>query len=155
MGNPSDQQRLERARSANAQGMAALRAGDHAAATAAFHQAIAADPGAGALVRNLAHALRAAGDDAGELATLERALELDRTDFVAQLRKAQNLQRRGREADALTAWSGALQLAQGIEQPAPSLEPELAAGRAFERGASLAAAGTGVGTAPGEGAALR
>ena len=131
MGDTSEPQRRERARSANAQGMAALRAGDHAAAIAAFNEAVAADPAAGALVRNLAHALRSAGDDQGELAALERALDLDRTDFVAQLRKAQNLERTGREADALAAWSGALQLAQGIEQPAPGLEQELAAGRAF------------------------
>lgn len=131
MGDTSDPQRLEQARRANAAGMAALRTGDHVAAIAAFREATAADPGAGALLRNLAHAQRLAGDDAAELGTLERALDIDRTDFVAQLRKAQNLERTGAEAEALAAWSGALQLAQGIENPVASLEGELAAGRAF------------------------
>ncbi len=126
-----DPARLQAAQQANAEGMTALRGGDGISAAAAFRRAIAADPSAGALWRNLAHALRLAGDDAGERDALEHALEIDRTDVLAQLRKAQNLERCGEEREALTAWSGALQLAAGIERPSPELEAELAAGRSY------------------------
>ncbi len=127
----ADPARLEQARAANAVGMAALRAGDGAQAAAAFRRALEADPAAGPLWRNLAHAERLAGNDVAERAALDQALSLDRTDFVAQLRKAQNLERCGVETEALAAWSGALQLAQGIANPVPGLAEELAAGRAF------------------------
>jgi len=126
-----DPARLQAAQQANAEGMAALRSGNGASAAEAFRRAIAADSTARALWRNLAHALRMAGDDAGERDALEHALEIDRTDILAQLRKAQNLERAGEEQAALTAWSGALQLAVGIERPSPELEAELAAGRTY------------------------
>lgn len=128
---PVDPARLEQARAANAEGMAALRAGNGTQAAAAFRRALEADPTAGPLWRNLAHAERLAGNDVAERAALDQALALDRTDFVAQLRKAQNLERCGQETEALAAWSGALQLAQGIAKPVPGLAEELAAGRAF------------------------
>lgn len=131
VGDNTDPAQLKLAQQANAKGMAALRAGMAQTAIAAFKRALAADRRAGALWRNLAHAQREAGDDKAELVSLEQALEIDRTDFVAQLRKAQNLQRTGQEEDALGAWSGALQLARGIENPAPGLESELQPGRAF------------------------
>lgn len=126
-----DPARLQAAQLANAEGMAALRSGNGASAAEAFRRAIAADYTSGALWRNLAHALRMAGNDAGERDALEHALEIDRTDILAQLRKAQNLERAGEEQAALTAWSGALQLAVGIERPSPEFEAELAAGRAY------------------------
>ncbi|HUQ13425.1 MAG TPA: hypothetical protein VM055_04035, partial [Novosphingobium sp.] len=56
----------EAARRANAEGLAALRAGDGAAATRAFGVATAADPQAGALWRNLAHAHRLTRDAGAE-----------------------------------------------------------------------------------------
>lgn len=116
---------------ANAAGMAALRQGESFAAITAFEQALALDPAAGPLWRNLAHARRLAQDDAGERAALDQALALDRTDFIALLRKAQNLERSGAEAEGLAAWSGALQLSQGIANPSDALLAELAAGRNF------------------------
>ena len=61
------------ARQANAEGMAAIRAGDGDAAVAAFLRATAADPAAGPLWRNLAHGYRLGGDPAGERGALERA----------------------------------------------------------------------------------
>lgn len=131
MGDKTDPARLKAAQQINAQGMAALRDGHGAEAAAAFREALLLDPQAGALWRNLAHAMRQAGDEAGELEALERALDIERTDVVAQLRKAQNLQRRGNEEEALTAWLGALQLARGIEHPSLGLEQELAEGRSF------------------------
>jgi aspartyl/asparaginyl beta-hydroxylase (cupin superfamily) len=121
----------EAARRANADGLAALRAGDAHAAARAFAVATTADPGAGPLWRNLAHAHRLAGDDAAERAALERALGLDRTDFAAQLRMAQLLQRVGDERAAMIAWNGALQLADRVPSKPPEVEGELAAGRAY------------------------
>ncbi|MGH6785456.1 MAG: aspartyl/asparaginyl beta-hydroxylase domain-containing protein [Novosphingobium sp.] len=130
------------AQDANAAGLAALRSGDAAGAAAAFLRATAADPQAGPLWRNLAHAHRLAGDDAGARAALDRALALDRTDFTAQLRLAQLLERIGEEAAALMAWSGAHQLAAQTPALAPSVVAELAAGTAYCDGlrAKLAAA---------------
>lgn len=119
------------AQQANAQGLAALRAGNGAAAVAAFATATAADPQAGPLWRNLAHAHRLCGDAAAERAALDRALALDRTDFAALLRMAQLLERLGEELTAMTAWSGVLQLAQAMPEPPPTLAAELADGQAY------------------------
>ena len=121
----------ETARRTNAEGLAALRAGDGAAAARAFAAATAADPRAGPLWRNLAHAHRLVGDAAAERAALERALGLDRTDFVAQLRIAQLLERSGNEIDAFKAWNGALNLAEALPAIAEPLAAELAAGRRY------------------------
>lgn len=121
----------EAARQANAEGLAALRAGDGVAAAAAFARATAADPDAGPLWRNLAHAHRIRGDDGAERAALDRALSIDRTDFAAQLRLAQLLQRTGEEIAAMLAWNGALQLAEGVPQLPAATLAELAAGRAY------------------------
>lgn len=128
MGPPQDQ---EAARRANAAGMEALRGGDPVAAAQAFAQAVQADPQAIPLWRNLAHAHRLQGNDSAERTALESALALDRTDFVAQLRMAQLLERSGQELAAMQAWSGALQLAAALPQIAPALAAELEAGRAY------------------------
>jgi aspartate beta-hydroxylase len=122
---------LAKAQEANAHGMAALRAGDHAAAVAAFGRATTADPTAIPLWSNLAHAFRLTGDSAGERFALERALSIDRTDFGPQLRMAQLLQRLGEETAALQAWSGAFQLAAQMPALAPTIEAEIAAGREY------------------------
>ena len=119
------------ARQANAEGLEALRAGQAAAAIAAFTRATAADPAAGPLWRNLAHARRLAGDVPGERAALDQALALDRTDFVAHLRMAQLLQRAGEETRALLAWSGVQQLAAGLPELAPVIAAELANGATY------------------------
>jgi len=114
--------------------MAALRAGDAPVAIAAFTRATAADPAAGPLWRNLAHAYRLAGDAAGERAALDRALSLDRLDFAAQLRLAQLHQRLDEEAQALVAWSGVEQLAAQLPGLAPEVAAELAAGQTYCEG---------------------
>ena len=119
------------ARRANARGLVALREGDSAAAVDAFSAATAADPGAGPLWRNLAHAHRMGGNPANERAALERALDIDRTDFVAQLRMAQLLERGGEELAAMRAWTAALQLAAALPQVPPPLAAELDAGRDY------------------------
>ena len=122
---------LNTAQRANAAGLAALRTGDAASAIAAFEQATGADPLAGPLWRNLAHALRLADDTPGERAALGRALALDQTDLAAHLRMAQLHQRSGDETRALLAWSGTEQLAAQAEQLAPGIADELAAGAAY------------------------
>jgi aspartate beta-hydroxylase len=124
----------ETAGRANSEGMAAIQAGDSAAAIAAFERATAADPTAGPLWRNLAHAYRLGGDDAAEEAALNRALSLDRLDFTAHLRMAQLLQRRSEETRALIAWGGVEQLAAGLPQISPSIEEELLHGSTYCNG---------------------
>lgn len=121
------------AQAANAEGMAALQAGDAAVAVAAFERATAADPLAGPLWRNLAHAHRLLGNDPGERQALDRALALDRLDFTAQLRMAQLLQRQGEETAALMAWSGVQQLAAQMGQLASQVAAELAVGEDYCR----------------------
>ncbi len=127
--NGVDSERPASAQDANAAGLAALRAGDPVRAAACFTQATALDPGAVALWRNLAHAQRLRGDDAGELAAIEAGLRADRTDFILWLRKAQLHQRQAENADALLAWSGVLQMAESMSDAPPALAAELAEGR--------------------------
>lgn len=119
------------AQTANAEGMAALRSGDAALAVAAFSRATAADPEAGPLWRNLAHAHRLAGDAEGERAALNRALSIDRLDFTAQLRLAQLHQRLNEETQALVAWSAVEQLAAQLPGLAPQVATEVNAGRSY------------------------
>jgi aspartyl/asparaginyl beta-hydroxylase (cupin superfamily) len=111
--------------------MAALQAGDPITAARHFRDAVAADPQSGALLRNLASACRAGGDDGGELAALDAAIALDQRDFMAWLRKAENLERTGQAGAALQAWHAAVQLSASLDPlPAP-LVPLIAHGRAF------------------------
>ena len=101
----------EKAQAANARAMAALRVGDASAAMLAAREAAEADPEALSLWINLALACRMGADAGAERFALERALDLDRLDFTAQLRMAQLLQRTGEETKALVAWDGVQQLA--------------------------------------------
>lgn len=119
------------AQEANSRGTAAMRAGDYAAAAAEFSRAVEADPQALPLWSNLAHAHRLAGNHAGEKAALVRALSINRTDFGAQLRMAQLLQRMGEETQALVAWGGVIQLAAQMPNLATHILDEVAAGQAF------------------------
>ncbi len=119
---------------ANAEGVSALRTGDAAAAIAAFVRATAADPEAGPLWRNLAHAYRLANDAEGERAALNRALSLDRCDFAAQLRLAQLHQRLGEETQALMVWNAVQQLSASLPGIAPEVAAELAAGQSYCEG---------------------
>lgn len=122
---------LHAAQRANADGIAALNAGQGPAAVAAFSAAVAADPAAGPLWRNLAHAYRLCGETGAERKALEQALAIDRTDFVALLRMAQLLQRIGDEVGAMQTWAGVLQLARSWPSPSAELQAELAAGQLY------------------------
>ena len=119
------------AHAANAAGMAAIKRGDFVAAKAAFEQATHADPGAGALWRNLAHACREIGDVTGERVAIDRALGVDRRDIVALLRSAQQYERVGDEARALTEWSNFLQLAAASGEVPASFGPALDHARGY------------------------
>lgn len=119
---------VARAQAANARAVEAIRAGDGVRASAFAREAVNADPGALSLWINLALACRLAGDDDGEEAALDAALDLDRIDFTAQLRMAQLQQRRGREMKALTAWDGVRQLATSFPGLPDHVRAEISAG---------------------------
>jgi aspartate beta-hydroxylase len=127
---------------ANRRGMAALQAGDARAAIGHFRAAVAADPHAGALQRNLANACRDAGDASGELAALNGAIAIDQRDFMAWLRKAEWHERMVQRGAALKAWNATVQLAAAINPMPPALAPLIAHGQEF-----IAAANAGIGAA--------
>lgn len=116
---------------ANRQGIAALQAGQPAAAATHFQAAIAADPRSGALQRNLASAWRDLGDEAAELAALDAALAIDRRDLMAWIRKGERHEARGEMGAALGAWSAAVALGGQLNPVPPPLAPLLAHGQAF------------------------
>lgn len=115
----------------NSAGMNALREGRYAEAAIAFERALAADSTATPLWRNLATAKRALRDDAGELAALNSAIDVDRRDFMAWLRKAELHQRLDDEAQTYAAWQAVLQLAAQLDPIPEALAPALAEGQRF------------------------
>jgi aspartyl/asparaginyl beta-hydroxylase (cupin superfamily) len=125
------QQTVQQAAAANSEGMNALRQGDFRRAAEAFERAVAADPHSGALLRNLASAHRGLGDDEAELSALARALDIDRRDLVAWMRKAELHQRRGENGEAFEAWNGALALAQPLRPWSGPMAESLGRGEAF------------------------
>lgn len=127
---------------ANSQGMAALGRGDAVAAAAHFRAAIAADPGAGALHRNLATACRALGDEAAELAALDAALALDQRDLMARIRKAEWHERHDQPAEAYAAYAAVAALGQQIADPPPPLAALLAHANAYVTAATADIAAT-------------
>lgn len=115
----------------NSQGMQALRAQSFGEAERLFLAATVHDQSASALWRNVAAARRAQGNDAGELQALNSAIDADRRDFMAWLRKAELHQRTGDEADALAAWSGVLQMAAQATDLPPEINASIQSGRDF------------------------
>jgi aspartyl/asparaginyl beta-hydroxylase (cupin superfamily) len=138
MPNPVD---VTEAQAANRSGMEALGRGDHRSAAESFRRAVGADP-VPALWRNLATACRGLGDDAGERQALEGALAIDRTDFMAWLRKAELHERLGEEALALEAWQGVIQMAARLNPFPQGLASVIEHAQAFiqERQLRLSAA---------------
>lgn len=122
---------LQAAQAHNAQALQSMRAGDFANAAVQFRAALALDPAAGPLWRNLAHACRQMGDETGERAALDEALALDRTDLTALIRLAQLLERQGQARDALLHWNGVLQLGAHIGDPSPDLAAVLSHAKAY------------------------
>lgn len=115
----------------NSQGMQALRVGSFAEAERLFLEATHHDKGAGALWRNVATARRAQKNDAGELKALNNAIDADRRDFMAWLRKAELHQRREENAEAVAAWQGVLQLAAQLTDLPVEIHQSLQGGRDF------------------------
>lgn len=137
----------------NERGMVALHEGRFDDAVTAFRAAAAADPSSGALLRNLASAFRAQGNDEKELNALDGALSLDRRDLVAWIRKAEIHQRRTENGDALFAWHAALALAEPLRPWSGPLAAALAEGDMFQAKAVSAitdAVGAEIGPLAGE-----
>lgn len=116
---------------ANSRGMQALQQQDNQNAAYYFARACHLDSQAGALWLNLATAHRNLGDDASELEALEGALNHDRTDFMAWLRKAQLHERRDEKGKALEAWSGVVQMALHMNPVPEGLVPLIAHGQNY------------------------
>lgn len=123
--NPAEAARL------NSAGMQALRSKSFVEAERLFVAAAANDAKASALWRNVASARRAQGNDKGELQALNAAIDADRLDFMAWLRKAELHQRTGDEGEALAAWQGVLQLAAQAGEVPPEIDAALQVGRGF------------------------
>ena len=115
----------------NARGVRALSDRDFATARTNFAAAASADPKEPVLWVNLAAACRGNGDSAGEERSLKAALDLDRLNFIAQLRMAELYTRAGREAEAAQGWSAVVQMAAAMEGGNPVVEEAAARGRAF------------------------
>ncbi len=106
--------------SANAEGMNALRNANYPLAVHCFKAAIKLDGLAPPLWLNLANAYRQMEDDTCERDALEQALNIDRTNFTAWLRKAELHERLDERRQAIEAWSGVIEMAQQLEPvPAP------------------------------------
>ncbi|MFA6123062.1 MAG: aspartyl/asparaginyl beta-hydroxylase domain-containing protein [Sphingomonas sp.] len=106
----------------NALGLHALTLNRFEEAIALFDRAIKADPAAPELWMNLARARREQGDDGGEEAALNGALAIDQRHFMALVRMAELLERRGDETGAADHWSGVLAMAPSIDERSPALE---------------------------------
>ena len=115
----------------NARGMRALADHDYAVAIDRFAFATAADPQQPALWLNLATAHRGNGDDTGERAALQAALDIDQLQLTAQLRMAELLDRQGRLSDAAKHWGAVVQLGQGFDAPTPGVVEAVKRGKAF------------------------
>lgn len=115
----------------NSLGTHALGEGAFDKARDYFTRAAAADPNEPVLWLNVARAHRELGDDAGEIAALDRVIGLDARHFVALLRKAHLFQRQGEDAKSALLWSQAGMVAPPAEQLTPELRQMLGDGLAF------------------------
>jgi len=112
----------EQPQALNALGLHAINQGNFAEAVPLLRRAIAADPGAPDLWMNLARAFREQRDDDGEEEALRGALSIDQRHFMALVRMAELLERRGEDSRAAERWRGVLAMAPMIEERSPALE---------------------------------
>lgn len=115
----------------NARGMAALADEEFEVARHRFTSAATQDPKEPALWMNLATAYRGLGDDANEEIALERALEIERRNIMAQFRMAEIHHRRGDIAKAAQSWSNTVQIAAAMGSEYPQVNEIAARGHAF------------------------
>jgi aspartyl/asparaginyl beta-hydroxylase (cupin superfamily) len=120
----------------NQAGMAALRAGDAAAAVAAFSRAAAADPAAAILHYNLAKAQALAGNLAAQADALDAALSCDPYMVHALLARGQLADARGDRPAALNDYRRVLAIADAPSAPPP---PPALAGPIAQARAAVAA----------------
>ncbi len=113
--SPSDPQIL------NTLGIISLQCGDVVNACDYHRRAVVADPHASVLLVNLAKAQRAANDDEGELASLNKALRLEPRQMTALIRRAQLYERRDGSLEACRDWRALLALAGNIQNVSAEL----------------------------------
>jgi aspartyl/asparaginyl beta-hydroxylase (cupin superfamily) len=106
----------------NALGLHAMARGDFQESAALLQRAIAADPHSPELWMNLARTRREQRDDRGEEDALQGALAIDQRHFMALVRMAELLERRGDQSGAAERWSGVLAMAPMIEERSPGFE---------------------------------
>ena len=106
----------------NALGLHAMAQGDYAESAALLQRAIAADPHSPDLWMNLAKTRREQRDDRGEEEALQGALSIDQRHFMALVRMAELLERRGDQSSAAERWGGVLAMAPMIEERSPAVE---------------------------------
>ncbi len=99
-----------------ATGLQALRAGDNARACETLRLALSLSPGDLNLWIALASGCRGAGDSDGELAALDRALEIEPRALPALLMRGAWFERAGDEREAARAYGGALAVAPPFER---------------------------------------
>ena len=115
----------------NARGMRALADRDAEHARGCFEAAAAADPKEAALWMNAATACRMLGDAVGEEQSLNRALDIDRRNFMALLRLAELHERLARHVEAAQAWAHVVQFARTVSDPPPGVADALRRGEAY------------------------
>ncbi len=115
----------------NALGLDAMAHGRLTEAATFLERAIAADPGAPDLWMNLARVRRAQNDDHGEERALIGALSIDQRHFMATVRMAELLERRGEPVQAAERWRGVLTMASLVEERTPALEMMVERARDF------------------------
>jgi len=118
-------------RALNSLGNRVLAAGDAAAACDYLRGAVASDPLAPPIWLNLSFALRAAGQDAEELAALDKALRLDPYFVIALLHKAQWFERHRMPREAARAYRALLDAAPPLNTLPPTLRTMLEHGEAL------------------------
>ncbi len=115
----------------NGLGMLAMAGGRSGAAAVFFLRAAAPDPGAAVLWLNHARAARASGDDAGERASLLRAVAIDPLSLLVHVRLAENAERNGESREASERWRAVTAMAQNMAEIPADARPAVEHGREF------------------------
>jgi aspartyl/asparaginyl beta-hydroxylase (cupin superfamily) len=116
-------------RALNSLGNLALATGDIIAARRSFELATASDPNAPAIWLNLAIANRALTDIEGEIAALDRALELDPYMVYALLQKAQWMERHATEQSAARIYKALMDCGPPMELLPPTVKAAILHGQ--------------------------
>ena len=117
----------------NMLGLIALEEEDFPQARVHFAKAADADPAEAALWMNLASAERGTGHVEGERIALQRAIDIDQRNLMAQIRMAQLQQRLDERQDAADSWSKVLALTAAMGDIPPALSDTLDQARSYVR----------------------